>query len=376
MDKVLNIKNITTAMDKAGLSPAKISQNIGVSREAVSKWFSGKSLPRPDKLLKLALALDLKLDELTLKVDDPNEPVIAFRKRSNNKTTEAHIARAKDMGRMLSALEPYLPYDLLVQPATLKNPTTDYDYVQRVASKLRVEIGVMPNDELSFNHLIKKFNDLQAVIIPVLWGKKIQHENALHIYLPASMTTWVYLNLDVEVHDFKFWMAHELGHVYTPELRGKQAEDFADALAGALIFPESLAAIAYNDIMRSRTDKSRVVKIRNIASQYSISLISVYYEVNKYAKQYGKEKLELDNASLFGANTNFNKQYLTVSQILFNTDKPTAQAYIQISSDLFDSPIFNVLKSYLLEQNKSAGYVQCIFNAPLLDAKGIYAELT
>ena len=376
MDKVLNIENITTAMEKVGLSPAKISQNLGVSREAVSKWFSGKSLPRPDKLLKLALTLDLKLDELTLKVDDPTEPVIAFRKRGNSKTTEAHIARAKDMGRMLSVLVPYLPYDLLVQPATLKNPTTDYAYIQQVASKLRSEIGVMPDDELSFNHLIKKFNDLQAVIVPVLWGKKVQHENALHIYLPESMTTWVYLNLDVEVHDFKFWMAHELGYVFTPELRGKEAEDFADALAGALIFPESLAVPAYNNIMRSRTDKSRVVKIRNIADCYSISMISVYYEVNKFAKHHNLETIELDNAALFGANTNFNKKYLTVSQILFDTDKPTAQAYIQTSSDLFKSPIFNVLKAYLLEHNKPASYVQCIFNTPLLDAKGIHAELT
>jgi len=376
MDKVLNIKNITRAMEKAGLSSAKISQNLGVSREAVSKWFSGKSQPRPDKLLKLALTLDLKLDELTLKVDDPTEPVIAFRKRGSTKTTEAHIARAKDMGRMLSALVPYLPYDLLVQPATLKSPTADYDYIQQVASKLRAEIGVMPNDELSFNHLIKKFNDLQAVIVPVLWGKKVQHENALHIYLPESMTTWVYLNLDVEVHDFKFWMAHELGHVYTPELRGKEAEDFADALAGALIFPETLAATAYNDIMRSRTDKSRVVKIRNIADCYSISMISVYYEVNKFANRHNKEVVELDKAKLFGANTNFNKQYLTVSQILFSTDKPTVQAYVQTSSDLFTSPIFEVLKVYLLEHNKPASYVQCIFNTPLLDAKGIHAELT
>ncbi len=376
MDKALNIENITAAMEKAGLSPAKISESLGVSREAVSKWLSGKSLPRPDKLLKLALALDLRLDELTLKIEDPTEPVIAFRKRGNSKTTEAHIVRAKDMGRMLSVLVPYLPYDLLVQPATLKNPTTDYAYIQQVASKLRAEIGVIPDDELSFNHLIKKFNDLQAVIIPVLWGKKVQHENALHIYLPDSMTTWVYLNLDVEVHDFKFWMAHELGHVYTPELRGKEAEDFADALAGALIFPELLAATAYQDIMRSRTDKSRVVKIRSIADCYSISMISVYYEVNKYAKHQKLETIELNNKALFGTNTNLNKQYPTVSKILFKTDKPTVQDYIQTSNDLFDSPIFSALQAYLMEQNKPASYVQCIFNTPLLDAKGIHAELT
>ena len=363
-------------MEQAGFSPAKIASHLGVSREAASKWFSGKSLPRPDKLLRLALALDLKLDELIVTDQDPNEPVIAFRKRGNNKTTASHITRAKDMGRMLSELVPYLPYDLLVQPATLKKPTTDYTYIQKVAAKIRSEIGVLLNDELTFNHLIKKFNDLQAVIIPVLWGKKDKHENALHIYLPESMTTWVYLNLDVEVHDFKFWMAHELGHVYTPDLRGQEAEDFADALAGALIFPESLASAAYKTIKRARSEKTKVSKIREYADCYSISLISVYYEINKYAKSHDLEIIDLSNRSLFGANTNFNKEHLLISEMLFDTETPEPQVYIQAADELFSSPIFEALKTYLLENKKSAGYVQSILNTPLLDAKGIHAELT
>jgi len=376
MDKALNLENIKAAMDKAGLSPAEISTKLGVSREAVSKWLSGRSLPRPDKLLKMALALDLKLDELTLHVDDPTEPVIAFRKRGNYKTTETHISRAKDMGRMLSALVPYLPYDLLVQPATLKNPVNDYTYIQKIAAKIRTEIGLAEDDELTFAHLIKKFNDLQAVIIPVLWGKKVKHENALHIYLPETMTTWVYLNLDVEVHDFKFWMAHELSHVYTPELRDNEAEDFADALAGAMIFPESIASVTYNDVAKSNTDKSRITKIRNYADGYSILLISVFYEINNYAKHHGFPPIEIEKGALFGANTNFNKKYRTIGQTVFDDEDPTAKDYILACHELFDTPFFNALKTYLIENNKTAGYVQTILDVPLLDAKGIHAELT
>lgn len=375
MDKALNLDKITAAMEQAGISPAKIAEKLDVSREAVSKWLSGKSLPRPDKLLRLALTLNLKLDELVTWAVDPNEPVIAFRKRGASKTTLAHIARAKDMGRMLSELVPYLPYDLLVQPATLKNPSTDYAYVQKVAAKIRSEIGVMPDDELTFNHLIRKFNELQAVVVPVLWGKKDAHENALHIYLPDSMTTWVYLNLDVEVHDFKFWMAHELGHVYTPDLRGKEAEDFADALAGALIFPESLAASAYADVSRARTDKGRIAKIREIADCNSISLISVYYEINKYAEHHDLEIIEIQNGALFAANTNFNKRFYIVSEVLYQTESPDPAQYINSVREKFGSPIFDALKQYLLEHRKSAGYVQSILNTPLLDAKGIHAEL-
>jgi len=376
MKKTLNLENVTAAMEQAGLSPANISEKLSVSREAVSKWLSGKSLPRPDKLLRLALTLDLKLDELIIRTEDPSEPVIAFRKRGASKTTQIHIARAKDMGRMLSELVPYLPYDLLERPATLKNPVIDYAYVQQVAAKIRSEIGVGPDDELTFNHLIKKFNELQAVIVPVLWGKKDKHENALHIYLPDSMTTWVYLNLDVEVHDFKFWMAHELGHVYSPELRDKQAEDFADAFAGALIFPESLAAKAYEAVSRTRSDKGRIAKIREIADRFSISLISVYYEINKYTQHHGLATHQLGNGALFGANANFNKLYRTVSQTIFDADSPEPKQYIDTARELFNSPAFDALKKYFIEHGKSSGYIQSILNTPLLDAKGIHAELT
>jgi hypothetical protein len=279
------------------------------------------------------------------------------------------------MGRLLSSLVPYLPYDLLVQPATLKDPTKEYSYIQQVAAKIRSEIGVGSEEELSFSHLIKKFNELQAVIIPVLWGNKSKHENALHIYLPESMTTWVYLNLDVEVHDFKFWMAHELAHVHAPDLKGDAAEDFADALAGALIFPESLAGDAYRDISRSRIPKTRIAKIRQYADCYSISLLSVYHEINNYAAHYGLSEIKLGNA-IYGANTNFNKRFPTISQNIFDDTLPDAHRYIHTCEEIFSTPFFDALKTYLMEHGKSAGYVQSILDTPLLDAKGIHAELT
>lgn len=375
MKKMLNLESLQSAMEKAGLSQSVISNKLGVTREATSKWFSGTNFPRPDKLLRLALLLDLKPDELVTKSDDSLEPVVAFRKRGSAKTTALHVSRAKDMGRMLTSLVSYLPYDLLVQPATLKNPNTEYKYVQDIATKVRSEIGLGEEDELNFAHLIKKFNDLQAVIVPTLWGKKDRHENALHIYLPKSMTTWVYLNLDVEVHDFKFWMSHELGHVFAPELRGNDAEDFADAFAGALLFPESLAKKAYLDITRSKTDKSKLNKIEKYAECFSISLVSVYYEINKYAKHYKKPELNIDNY-LFARNTNFNKKYKTLDEIIFDDKKPEAKFYIQACNEVFDTPFFSALKSYLLESKKSAGYIQTILDIPLIDAKGIHAELS
>ena len=375
MEKQLNIENLKNAMQKAGFSQSSLADKLGVSREAVSKWLSGNKFPRPDKLLRLGLTLDLGVKELVTLVEAVGEPVIAFRKRANIKITNDHIAHATSMGKMLSALVPYLPYNLLVRPATLKDPTCNYGYIQRVVRQIRTEIGISPQDELGFHHLIKKFDELQAVLIPVLWGEKEKHENALHIYLPDSMTTWVYLNLDVNAHDFKFWMAHELGHIHAPNLRGDEAEDFADAFAGALIFPESLAEEAYKNIKRSHTEKSQITKVKRYAEQFDISLVSVYYEINKYAEHYGLEPIKIGN-NLFAVNTNFNKNFYNVSETIFGGEHPDAKHYIRVCEEVFNTPFFETLRSFLAEQRKSAGFIQCILDTPLLDAKGIHAELS
>ena len=130
------------------------------------------------------------------------------------------------MGRLLEPVVPFLPFDELVVPPVPKEPRLTYEYVERVAGAIRAEIGLDTSDVLDFEHLIHRFREIQTVPIPVLWGARDRHENALHIHLPESATTWVYLNLDSEVHDFKFWMAHELAHVLAPRLRGDEGEDF------------------------------------------------------------------------------------------------------------------------------------------------------
>jgi hypothetical protein len=55
--------------------------------------------------------------------------------------------------------------------------------------------------------MIGKLNNFEVVLIPVFHGRREHHENAFHIFLPASKTTWIFLNLDSNLHDFKFWIA-------------------------------------------------------------------------------------------------------------------------------------------------------------------------
>jgi transcriptional regulator with XRE-family HTH domain len=376
MENKLNVTNINQRVQALGLNQTALSREMQVSRETVSKWLQNEKFPRPDKLLKLARVLNLSFAELVSKVPIANEPVIAFRKKGAHKITLDYINHAKDMGRILTELVPYLPFDDLSQPAVLKAPSADYAYVQKVTKRIREEIGVHEGDEIRFENLINFFNDLQAVIIPVLWGNKEQHENALHIYLPESMTTWIYLNLDCRIHDFKFWMAHELGHIHAPKLQGEEGENFAEAFAGALLIPQELAACEYEALQKIANVWSQINHIKALAERLVVSPLTVYYEINNYARHSRNPIIDLEtNKEIYQATTNFNKQFKPVNECLFGTKHPSPSRYITSAKEHFGSPFFNILKTYLAEHHKSASFIQSILNIPLLDAQNIYLEL-
>lgn len=58
---------------KAGLSQEELSGRVGVSRQAVSKWETGESVPETGKLAALAAALGVTVDWL-LSEDEPEQP--------------------------------------------------------------------------------------------------------------------------------------------------------------------------------------------------------------------------------------------------------------------------------------------------------------
>lgn len=375
MQKRLNIKSAQDAMEQAGLNQTAVAESLDVTKEAVSQWLNAKSFPRPNKLLKLAKLLQLSFEELVIN-DEPNAPLIAFRKKAGTKTKNHHIEKAQEIGRFLHHLVPYLPFETLEMPPVLKSPNRDYEYLRQVTAKVRADINLGEIETVDFDHLIRRFTELQAVVVPALWGTKQRHENAIHIHLPDSQTTWVYLNLDTNIHDFKFWMAHELGHCLSPSLSGDDAEDFADDFAGALLFPFALAAKAYTEISNQRTSAAKIQKVIDLADEQTISPYTVLGQTNKYAAYKGLPDIELSR-SFNGAVTNFNKRFHNLSDALLgDIQKLDAREFINRTENAFETPFFELLRKYLKEQNKGPGYVQVVMDMPLLDARSIHSELT
>lgn len=379
MDRSLNLSLVTEIMSAKGLTQTALAAKLGLTKAAVSKWINGDAFPRPPELLKLGKVLGLGYAQLVSVAPAVHEPLVAFRKRRGTKTTPVHLSRAQDMGRLLGPVVKHLPFDRFLSPGRLRNPVLEYDYIQALVIELRKDLKLEPTGPIDFTDLIGKFKELQAVIVPVMWGQQDRHENALHIYLPESKTTWIYLNLDSHLLDFKFWMAHELAHVLALDLLTpatmEQAEDFSDALAGALLFPEAVAKPTYERYMAARSATQQLERVIETARAHVISPNSVYREIENYAQARGLAFTPTPNAALFRAIADFQKAYPTVSEHLFDGKKPSADHFMRVCGDVFQTPIFTALGAYLKELPHADGLVSRILDVPLTDAKELRRAL-
>lgn len=66
-------ETILKKRQERGLSQEKLAEQVGVSRQAVSKWEVGDAIPDTDKLIPLAKALEITVDELLGNVPEEEE---------------------------------------------------------------------------------------------------------------------------------------------------------------------------------------------------------------------------------------------------------------------------------------------------------------
>ena len=378
MEKRLNLRLVSTKMLEKGFCQQDLADKVGVSKAAVSKWLKPDSFPRPSYLLKLGKLLGIKHNELILFDEAINKikaPPVAFRKSGNYKIETKHFEQFQYVARLLKKICPYLPFDKYSDPPVLSNPENNYRYIQNVTKVIHKEIA-KPNGEIEYTSLISLFNNLKAILIPVLWDKKTKKQGT-HIYLPESKTTWVFLNIDSNIFDFKFWMAHEFGHVKAPQLKDDEGEDFADRFAGALLFPEEKAAEIYQELSKITDIWARVRKIVDTSKALMISPLTIYYELKYYCDENSLPSLDLEkNKAIFKATTKMNFKFENLSKNIFDADNPSVKQYLEFAENDFGSVFFQSLKKFLnKEGDVSPKFISNVLEIPLADAYEIMREL-
>ena len=362
-------------MREAGLSQTALADAVGVSKQSVSNWSRGAATPRPQAVLALSLALGVQQHEL-FSGDSPAEPRVSYRLKAKRKARDPFRAETKRSVRYLNHLVPFLP-DQLCQSGYIRHPALGYDHVQSEAAGLRRELGIGVGElEVSFFKIVAYIRNSGAVIIPVPWGATSHPVNGIHVFLPDSRTNWLYVNVDTPILDAKFWLVHEIAHMLTPALDPDpdEAEKYADAFAGAVLFPKNAAEQLYRRLRGLDGDGQRVNHLKRLAKMLVVSPLTLYLEANNYARWRGKPEIDLAN-SIYGAAANVRKNTPTLSELLFSSLDPDAGEYVERCAEVFQTPFFKAMTGFILEKSKGSGLVARLLRVPAVDAMAIYGAL-
>lgn len=364
---MLNTDLIKQSMRSLGLTGKDLGDACGVSKEAVSNWLSGESIPRPSKLTTLAKTLHVAVEHLFR--DDPDEPaapVIAYRMRANRPPTPEALEAGEEAGRHLRQLLPLM--GPLLAPRQLVDPKVDDAYIESVAREIRKHLSLGPTEAVSHERLLELLKEYGALLVPVYWGgDKDGHENAMSVYLPDSKASFVLFNLGCRLDDLSYWLAHELGHVMTLHaLRDREGEDFAERLAQTLLFPKELAAQALSDI-RSATDPSD--RLSWYAGTYGVSKVTVLRSVDKAADAAKLPRTGLDGPSFYAKWKREGKTSRTASDELLGKTRPSAEDIVLAGERIFGTPVFRALARWQEQAGgRSPAFVAAALNLKLGDA--------
>lgn len=369
---MLNTAYIKNTMLQLGLTQAKLATMCDVSKEAVSNWLSGESVPRPNKLKLLSETLSLELESLFKEDETFPEPVVAYRTRQNRAVTGAALSAANDLAQHLRELVPFVRRETLFASPVLEAPNLGDDYIREATRQIRARIGVTHKVPLGRKQLIELHHDFGSLLVPALWGKdRAGHENALSVYLPDSKASWVVFNLNAKADDFNYWLAHELGHCYTLHaLRNVEGEKFAERFAQELLFPFEAAADALDDINSSGAPRERASWY---AGNFEISVVTVIRQADRVAKSLGKKPTGLETPA-FWAEWNSNRHTVpTVVETIFDSKEVSAEEYVLKSETEFSTPVFRALAQW---QQREGGRSPAFIAASLNIGLGLAFELS
>ena len=378
MSKSINIEKVKEFMQLKGLNQTSLADAVGVSRNMVSLWFKGESQPRANKLLKLALSLGVKVNDLYN--EKPKAlPRVEFRKRGNCKITDEYKVEIQRNVRILDRLAPYLPEGIKAMNR-INNANTDYAFLQRQANEFRrTFLNMTETDHLiAFGKICDYLSNTGTVVVPTLWNKGQHKATAFHAHLTDKDLRFIYINADTSIFDIRFWFLHEIAHILTPYMEegSEESENFADAFAGAVLFPRNLAEALQSKLISAASLSARKELLINTAKELRISPISIFKELEKYCNFIGETML-LTGKDVYPLTAIVQKSTPSAAKVIFdNREEGSALDFINGSQKHFKTPFFESLKRYLSEEEKGSGAIARMMCIPQIDALEFYKALT
>jgi Zn-dependent peptidase ImmA (M78 family)/DNA-binding XRE family transcriptional regulator len=257
-------ERIRQARMARGLSLDALVERMGrfVTKQAISKYETGKSAPNPEILIRIAEALGVKtsyfLKEITVSLD-----FISYRKHSGLAKRDL----GKIEGRILDMVESRLWLESLFSRRPLRAPLPkrtlikSEDDVEALAREIRRiwELGLNPIENVA-----QTLEDRGMIVIALVADRRIDGVSALANRMVPVLVT----NADVPGDRQRYNWAHELGHLVTNPVGKLDEESVAHRFAASFLAPDK-AAISELGERRKRLELSELLLLKR---KYGLSM--------------------------------------------------------------------------------------------------------
>lgn len=250
-----------------------LAQSVGVSKQMISKYESGKSLPDSKILIKLSKALGQKADYF-FRPRNIEIGEVEFRKKSSLgvKKSRAISEQVHVMLENYVALE-----DVLSIESKFVNPIKEeiirsFEDVEKAVDQLR-EVW-----EIGFDPILNITELLESKEVKVLEiDQQLQSFDGMATYVDEVYPV-VVVNKNFPTERKRFTLLHELGHLllnFFSEIEHAQIEKFCNRFAAALLLP---AKFAFEKFGKFRS-KIGFKELELVQRQYGISIPAIVYRL-------------------------------------------------------------------------------------------------
>lgn len=255
-----------------GFSQQELADQIGVSKQMISRYEKGEATPSSTNLLKLSKSLRVKTDYF-FKSDKVALGELNFRKKSTfSKKKQDALQQLIKM-----SLENYLEIESLLQiDYSFKNiigqeKIKTLEDIEKVVLALRNEweIGLDP-----IHNIIQLLEDQEIKVVELF--DVDDSFDGLATFVNDKFPVIV-VNGNFPVERKRFTLLHELGHLLLnlPECELKDEENYCNKFASEFLFPKKLVLKEFG----VKRDLISVNELIEVQKKYGISIQAIIYRL-------------------------------------------------------------------------------------------------
>jgi len=257
----------------SGLTLHEIGEKIGVSKQMISKYENGLSMPDSSNLIKIAKILGEKIDYF-FRPQTVNLTEVSFRKKSKYSQTQINNLKSK----ILKQMENYLCIeDILNISYEFNNPLSDikiknFEDVEFATQQLR-KAWNLGNDPIHNIVSLLEYNEIKVI--------EIDEPNQNLFDGLSSFVDNKYplicFNKNFVIERKRFTLIHELGHLLLniDESLINETEKLCNRFASELLLPKEIIIKEIG----TRREHLSVNELINFQQQFGISISAIIYRL-------------------------------------------------------------------------------------------------